>query len=696
MINKLLCLIFIIFLSLLNNTFANDLSYCKRDIKNKNYIYAAKSCKKACNHDNGEGCANLGVLYYNGQGIHTSKKQASYYFQKGCNLGYQKGCDYLSITGIQRDIPATIIKNKQQNKSLSPRSNNNYISDCKRHFKDKNYIDATQSCEKACNQDNGEGCTNLGVLYYNGQGIYASKKQASDYFQKGCNLGYQKGCYYLDGKVVIPQESTTSAKVGIQKNPDSTPAKQFNIFAFLIVTGPITYIIFTVVINLVRKLITKIQRDIANRNRKKEETKRNNSFNYTENDNYSSSSNKTGNKNRTHDESNNTAVFAELFALAGFVAKAQGTITQKQIQEVTKALNKLELSSQERKYYQDKFNIGKDIYFSPSESCQKLASMVDGMNSKEKKAFISFSLDLLLPVIFADGVISDEERKRLLMITRALDLSVVFINNLINEYISRYSKSQNKEKTKRNNSSDHTKNTNYSSSSNTTGSKEQTDKTQTHSESDNNFVFAELFALAGFVAKAQGTISQKQIQEVTKALNKLGLSSQERKYYQDKFNFGKSLYFAPSESCQKLASMVDGMNSEEKKAFILFSLDLLLPVIFADGVISDEERKRLLMITRALDLNDVFINNLVNEYINRYSESENGFEKALRILGLSKNSQFEEAKAKYRILMKKYHPDKVGLLHLTAEQEAKIREEYNKKSKEINEAFDIIRAHFGR
>ena len=604
MINKLLCLIFIIFLSLLNNTFANDLWDCKRHIINENYIYAVKSC------------------------------------------------------------------------------------------------------EESCNQNNGEGCTNLGVLYYNGQGIYTSKKQAANYFQKGCDLGNQRGCYYLEGKLMIPPSplspSTKQIDIFVAKafskvlNAHSPSTKQFNIFAFLLVTGPITYIIFTVVINLVRKLITKIQRNIANRNRKKEETKRNNSFNYTENDNYSSSSNKTGNKNRTHDESNNTAVFAELFALAGFVAKAQGTITQKQIQEVTKALNKLELSSQERKYYQDKFNIGKDIYFSPSESCQKLASMVDGMNSKEKKAFISFSLDLLLPVIFADGVISDEERKRLLMITRVLDLSVVFINNLINEYISRYSKSQNKEKTKRNNSSDYTKNTNYSSSSNTTGSKEQTDKTQTHSESDNNFVFAELFALAGFVAKAQGTISKKQIQEVTKALNKLGLSSQECKYYQDKFNFGKSLYFAPSESCQKLASMVDGMNSEEKKAFILFSLDLLLPVIFADGVISDEERKRLLMITRALDLNDVFINNLVNEYINRYSESENGFEKALRILGLSKNSQFEEAKEKYRILMKKYHPDKVGLLHLTAEQEAKIREEYNKKSKEINEAFDIIRAHFGR
>ncbi|WP_405315400.1 DnaJ domain-containing protein [Methanobrevibacter sp.] len=421
--------------------------------------------------------------------------------------------------------------------------------------------------------------------------------------------------------------------------------------------------------------------------------------------------------------------------MAGFVAKAQGTISKKQIQEVTKALNELELSYQERKYYQDKFNFGKSLDFAPSESCQKLASLLDGMHPKKKRAFISFSLDLLLPVIFADGVISDEERKRLLMITRALALGVIDTNNLINEYINRYSKSQKEEETKRNNSSDHTKNTNYSSSSHTTGSKEQTDRTQTHSESDNNSsdytkntnysssshtngskeqtdrtqthsesdnnsVFAELFALAGFVAKAQGTISKKQIQEVIKALNKLGLSSQERKYYQDKFNFGKSLHFAPSESCQKLASMVDGMNSEEKKAFILFSLDLLLPVIFADGEISNEERKRLLMITRALDINDVLINDLVNEYINRYSEYDsepkNEFEKALRILGLSKNSQFEEAKAKYRVLMKKYHPDKVGLLHLTAEQEAQIREEYNKKSKEINEAFDIIRAHFGR
>ena len=206
--------------------------------------------------------------------------------------------------------------------------------------------------------------------------------------------------------------------------------------------------------------------------------------------------------------------------------------------------------------------------------------------------------------------------------------------------------------------------------------------------------------MAGFVARAQGIISRKQIQEVTKAFAKLGISAQERSYYQKKFNFGKNLHFSPSASCQRLASMVQTMNQDEKKAFIFFSLDLLLPIAFADSIISDEERKRLLMITGALGIDDYLINDIINEYINRYSEAqhedENEFERALRILGLSKNAQFEEAKAKYRILMKKYHPDKVGLLHLSPEQEARTREEYNKKTKEINEAFDIIRTHFGQ
>ena len=469
--------------------------------------------KKACNLNEASGCLELGYLYQNPYGREHDYYNANRYYEKACNLGNNQGC-----VAYQTNTNDPVVKDNQQNKQLSPGNHDYYISDCNRHFKNANYIDAVKSCEKSCNQDNGEGCTKLGVLYYNGQGVHTSKQQSAYYLQKGCNLGYQNGCDYLKGIKNIPLGSSTT--------PQSNQQKQFNITAFLIVIGPIILLILVGVIAGIKGAII----DAKDRNRRKEEAKRKNSSNNTEN-------------------------------------------------------------------------------------------------------------------------------------------------------------------------------TRSGSSPNNTENKKQTDGSQTHSEDSNssdtgNPLFAELFALAGFVARAQGIISRKQIQEVTKAFAKLGISAQERSYYQKKFNFGKNLHFSPSASCQRLASMVQTMNQDEKKAFIFFSLDLLLPIAFADSIISDEERKRLLMITGALGIDDYLINDIINEYINRYSEAqhedENEFERALRILGLSKNAQFEEAKAKYRILMKKYHPDKVGLLHLSPEQEARTREEYNKKTKEINEAFDIIRTHFGQ
>lgn len=472
----------------------------------QSFAKAGMYYKKACNLNEASGCLELGYLYQNPYGREHDYYNANRYYEKACNLGNNQGC-----VAYQTNTNDPVVKDNQQNKQLSPGNDDYYISDCNRHFKNANYIDAVKSCEKSCNQDNGEGCTKLGVLYYNGQGVHTSKQQSAYYLQKGCNLGYQNGCDHLN------------------TFPKSHQQKQFNIIninGYLTVIGTIILLILVGVIAGIKGAII----DAKDRNRRKEEAKRKNSSNNSENTRSGSSPNNTENKKQT-----------------------------------------------------------------------------DGNRTHSKDS----------------------------------------------------------------NSSD-------------TG----------------NPLFAELFALAGFVARAQGIISKEQIQEVTKAFAKLGISAQERSYYQKKFNFGKNLHFSPSASCQRLASMVQTMNQDEKKAFIFFSLDLLLPIAFADSIISDEERKRLLMITGALGIDDYLINDIINEYINRYSEAqhedENEFERALRILGLSKNAQFEEAKAKYRILMKKYHPDKVGLLHLSPEQEARTREEYNKKTKEINEAFDIIRTHFGQ
>ncbi len=61
----------------------------------KDYIQAKKYFEKACDLKYGGRCGNLGVLYYNGDGVKRDSKKADQYFSKACKLGNQKACEIL-------------------------------------------------------------------------------------------------------------------------------------------------------------------------------------------------------------------------------------------------------------------------------------------------------------------------------------------------------------------------------------------------------------------------------------------------------------------------------------------------------------------------------------------------------------------------------------------------------------------------
>lgn len=59
---------------------------------------------------------------------------------------------------------------------------------------------------------------------------------------------------------------------------------------------------------------------------------------------------------------------------------------------------------------------------------------------------------------------------------------------------------------------------------------------------------------------------------------------------------------------------------------------------------------------------------------------------AVQILALEAEDDFEAAKKKYRKLMGQFHPDSAG-----AEEPEHVRQEYVRRSQEINEAYRVIR-----
>ena len=60
----------------------------KQDYGEAYYFYS-----EACIMRDAWGCYNIGVLYYNGEGVKQDYKKAMEYFGIACDLGKQKGCD---------------------------------------------------------------------------------------------------------------------------------------------------------------------------------------------------------------------------------------------------------------------------------------------------------------------------------------------------------------------------------------------------------------------------------------------------------------------------------------------------------------------------------------------------------------------------------------------------------------------------
>ena len=56
------------------------------------------------------------------------------------------------------------------------------------------YQKATELYQKACDGGEAAGCSNLGFLYENGQGVKQNFSTAKQYYGKACDLGLQLGC----------------------------------------------------------------------------------------------------------------------------------------------------------------------------------------------------------------------------------------------------------------------------------------------------------------------------------------------------------------------------------------------------------------------------------------------------------------------------------------------------------------------
>lgn len=121
---------------------------------------------KACDNGDNLACLHLSILYYNNVETKFNRKK---------------------MLNLYKKVP--MIK-----KSLIVFNNLGYHYTKGDAIVAKDYKKAFELFKYVCENNIGEGCYNLGVMYHNGKYIEKDYYKALNLFKKSCGLGYKQSC----------------------------------------------------------------------------------------------------------------------------------------------------------------------------------------------------------------------------------------------------------------------------------------------------------------------------------------------------------------------------------------------------------------------------------------------------------------------------------------------------------------------
>ncbi|WP_285758965.1 tetratricopeptide repeat protein [Helicobacter heilmannii] len=137
--------------------------------KKKDYPTAKKYFERASQMGSAPACANLALMYFQGDGVKKDPFQGKLYAKKAIGLGDPKalwmlGTMYLNGNGVKQDLKSA-----------------------------QNYF------EKAGAKGFAKGYYALGVMYLNGNGVKKDTTKAKEYFEKSAQMGDKETKEVLEG-----------------------------------------------------------------------------------------------------------------------------------------------------------------------------------------------------------------------------------------------------------------------------------------------------------------------------------------------------------------------------------------------------------------------------------------------------------------------------------------------------------------
>lgn len=202
-------------------------------------------------------------------------------------------------------------------------------------------------------------------------------------------------------------------------------------------------------------------------------------------------------------------------------------------------------------------------------------------------------------------------------------------------------------------------------------------------------VFLEtVFILMGKLAKADGQISQDEIDHIEQFIQKLGMKAEHRAQAIAWFKKGADPAFEIEPTYRRFLS-VCGNTRDLKQVLLVY----LIVIALADGQFHPAEEALLTEIASHLGYDQAAFKQLMEMVLNqsRFGSQQThpaeALDEAYKALGVARDSTDQEIKRAYRKLMSQYHPDKLMGQGVPEDMIAVATEQ----AKEIQLAYDLIK-----
>lgn len=206
-----------------------------------------------------------------------------------------------------------------------------------------------------------------------------------------------------------------------------------------------------------------------------------------------------------------------------------------------------------------------------------------------------------------------------------------------------------------------------------------------------------LVSLLAKVAKSDGRVSELEARLITQVLDDLSQKvsgvSGVREYLKEVYNSQKENVDNAYETARNYKRAFN-LNYDTCVARLTFFLNLA----YIDGEFNKSEQDVIRNIAYGFGIDKETLDEIIYKFDSFYgsrfgagSDEVSQENDAFEVLGLSKNASLEEVKARYKEVVRQYHPD----ILMGRGESKEVIERSTKKLQEINEAYGRLKEKFG-